>query len=236
MRLPPPAAPTSSPPSQESTAPRWRSSFAWRGLLPFSFDPDSRSGGIGFDRQRFFERPSVPNSRPYQFVRTPQTSGPLGQMKALATKLVEDVPPRVLHLIHARRPNAVVGRVGARIVFALDSVFRRGARAHVFQERFEDAPSLAQLDAAAPVVLRAFDIRIGASRLDVAPRPVLGATSHAVPRRTLGRDFSRETPTRKRPPAPDRSFEDLDLLAAGALVSRDGLTGGTLSLEPSHVR
>src|SRR5215469_7640127 len=95
--------------------------------------------------------------------------------------------PGIARLLPGGRPTAVLGRVIAVVVDAVERVGSRGARAHVGEERHEVvAPALAYLDAAAAV---AREIR--------AVRPATAA-DHAVPDLVFG--------MRKRAPGPSPQF------------------------------
>lgn len=114
----------------------------------------------------------------------PDPARPLGKGEALAVMrhIDADAPIRMLDMW--KRPAAVLRRVIAIVVDAVNGVFAAWARSHVSKEVFKRSPALADRNAARLVVAEVLAVRVRGAIKDAGPNTVLGGFAHAV--RALG--------------------------------------------------
>jgi hypothetical protein len=86
-----------------------------------------------------------------------------------------DVAPPIHGLLLRRGPSAVLWRVWAVVVDAINRVCGSGLRAHVGVEVLEVQPSVTDRDAASPIVSVGGHARVETTRFHRCPNPILGS-------------------------------------------------------------
>lgn len=134
------------------------------------------------DRQRHGDTPAV-DIDPLQdrVARYPDASRPLGRRQRFSLVNQETIVALIVSLFSPGRPPAVLARVWAVSVDAIDRVPARWTQAHVREEIHKRAiPCVAYRDASAPIIWKAPAIGIVAALPHHAPGGVLRRIFHAV--------------------------------------------------------
>lgn len=126
-------------------------------------------------------RPSLLQSHDYKVTTAAEPRAPVGHSAPLSCVLDKRTAPSVSGLPLACRPHAVLRRVGAVVIDALDGEVGSWARSHVAIERLERvAPFVAHDDTASAVRRERGEGGFIATTLGSDPRAVLRCSGHPV--------------------------------------------------------
>ncbi len=156
--------------------------------------------GLGQDA---FDRPAKVDSILESSSMDTHSFGPLGNAKAFAVECQYRLRATVAGLFLACRPAAIVRRVVAVVIAAVDLVRLRRAFSHVVQKRLKRfTPTIAYRNASTAVARVADVARRFASPNHRTPTLVCRRFVHAVGSATLGCDFAMKAATALFGPSP----------------------------------
>lgn len=195
---------------------------------------DVRMDGL---RNSSIDRPSVFQSILHEMFSAAQPIAPLRRTEPKAVELDHHVPARVIALFADCRPSAVLARIRAVVVNAVNRVPLRWSRAHVVDERVKAiAPGIAHRDASASVVLELTARLVIAAGAHHVPDVVVRVSRQAVRAMQCLHDLVSIAATRFRRPAAKRFAVDISLRPAIASArpqrGPDVLSGGTSEHGP----
>jgi hypothetical protein len=119
---------------------------------------------------RSFNGPSVPQSVEQCVVVDVDAFGPVGDAHAYAGVGHDFVTPRISTLLSTCRPSAVVRRIRAIVVDAVQAISDR-ARTHICKKIKERSPAIYDGNSSSAIVIKAIVVRISAALDHVVPDP-----------------------------------------------------------------
>lgn len=126
-------------------------------------------------------RPSTAEALGYQVRASADAAAPLSHRQPLAVVLDKSVAAAIARLGRLVRPDAVLGRVRAGVVFAFQAVRSARSLSHVGKEGLETiSPSVRHRDAATSISRKLWEFAVVASALRSVPRSVFGSLGHPV--------------------------------------------------------